>query len=136
VTDIIRQGGSSPEELNTDMQNITQNVAKLFKEFKLHKEDCMSFNEVSLRDNCFGRWLWTRADLVNPGDFLAWDTESANTSPAALRWWKPSSQEHAGDGNMIVVERGGLYEVSVAFFINSAMSQNRHNTHSDTGRAS
>ena len=28
---------------------------------------------------------------------------------------------------MIVVERGGLYEVSVAFFINSAMSQNRHN---------
>ena len=40
---------------------------------------------------------------------------------------------------MIVVERGGLYEVSVAFFINSAMSQNRHNTNAaavDTGRTS
>jgi len=85
----------------------------------------MSFNEVSLKDNCFGRWLWTRADLVNPGDFLAWDTESANTSPSTLRWWKPQSKEHACDGNMIVVDRGGLYEVSVAFFINSAMSQTR-----------
>ena len=40
---------------------------------------------------------------------------------------------------MIVVERGGLYEVSVAFFINSAMSQHRHNTNAaagDTGRIS
>ena len=96
----------------------------------------MSFNEATLKDNCFGRWLWTRADLVNPGDFLAWDTESANTSPNSLRWWKPTSKEHAGDGNMIVVERGGLYEVSVAFFINSAMSQNRHNTATETARTS
>ena len=103
ASDLIRQGGS-PEELFGDMQNITQNMTKLLKEFKLHKEDCMSFNEASLRDNCFGRWLWTRADLVSPGDFLAWDTESANTSPTNLRWWKPSSKEHAGDGNMIVVE--------------------------------
>ena len=115
------------------MQAITQNLAKMFKEFKLHKEDCMGFNEASLRDNCFGRWLWTRADLVNPGDFLAWDTESANTSPATLRWWKPTSKEHANDGNMVVVERGGLYEISVAFFINSAMSQTRHG---DTARTS
>lgn len=93
VTDLIQKGGS-PEELSSDMQNITQNVAKLLKEFKLHKEDCMGFNEATLRDNCFGRWLWTRADLVNPGDFLSWDTEAANSSPASLRWWKPSSKEH------------------------------------------
>lgn len=133
VTELISKGGS-PDDIMSDMQQITGNVSKILKEFKHHKEDCMNFNEASLRDNIFGRWLWTRADLVNPGDFLSWDTESANTSPASLRWWKPSSQEHAGDGNMIVVERGGLYEVSVAFFINSAMSQNRHN--SETARTS
>jgi len=94
----------------------------------------MGFNEAQLRDNCYGRWLWTRADLVNPGDFLSWDSEGANTSPASLRWWKPTSKEHQGDGSMIVVEKGGLYEVSVAFFINSAMSQNRHNA--ETARTS
>ena len=107
------------------MQNITMNLGKLIKEFKMHKQDSISFNEQVLHDNCFARWLWTRADLVNPGDFLAWDTESANTNPNTLRWWKPQSKEHSNDGNMIVVDRGGLYEVSVAFFINSAMSQNR-----------
>lgn len=125
VTDLLCKSGASPTELSTDMQNITKSIAKLVKEFKVHKQDCISFNEASLRDNCFGRWLWTRADLVNPGDFLAWDTESANTSPQTLRWWKPQSKEHSADGNMIVVDRGGLYEVSIAFFINSAMSQTR-----------
>jgi len=126
VTELIKKGGT-PSELCSDITNITANVARLVKEFKLHKDDCMGFNEAHLRDNCFGRWLWTRADLVNPADFLAWDTESANTSPSTLRWWKPSAKEHVSDGNMIVVERGGLYEVSVAFFINSAMSQTRNN---------
>ena len=121
MTELIHKGGNN-SELSGDMQAITQNMGKLLKEFKHHKEDCIGFNEASLRDNCFGRWLWTRADLVNPGDFLAWDTESANTSQSTLRWWKPSTKEHANDGNMVVVERGGLYEVSVAFFINSAMS--------------
>ena len=88
VVQIINSKGS-PDEFFTDIQNITSNVSRLLKEFKLHKTDCQAFNEAQLRDNCFGRWLWTRADLVNPGDFLAWDTESANTNPQTLRWWKP-----------------------------------------------
>ena len=111
------------EEVTSDIQNITVNVNRLLKEFKMHKNECMAFNEAQLRDNCFGRWLWTRADIVNQGEFLAWDTEAANTSPQLLKWWKPQSKEHEGDGSMIIVERGGLYEISVAFFINSAMSK-------------
>ena len=119
---MIKNGGD-PDEMCTDISNITQNVTRLVKEFKTFKQDTMAFNEAQLRDNSFGRWLWTRADIVNQGEFLAWDTEAANTSPQLLRWWKPQSKEHESDGNMIVVERGGLYEVSVAFFINSAMSK-------------
>ena len=121
VVQIIEKRGN-PDDLFTDIQNITSNVSKLLKEFKNHKGDCQAFNEAQLRDNCFGRWLWTRADLINPGDFLAWDTESANTSPQTLRWWKPQNKEYQSDGNMIVVEQGGLYEMSIAFFINEAMS--------------
>ena len=36
VTDLINQGGS-PNELFGDMQNITLNMTKLLKEFKMHK---------------------------------------------------------------------------------------------------
>ena len=38
VSDLINQGGS-PNELFGDMQNITLNMTKLLKEFKLHKQD-------------------------------------------------------------------------------------------------
>lgn len=78
------------DEICSDIQNITSNVSKLLKEFKFHKSDQLSFNEAQLRDNCFGRWLWTRSNLVTPGEFLSFDTESANTSPQNLRWWKPN----------------------------------------------
>ena len=36
TTDLINQGGS-PNELFGDMQNITLNMTKLLKEFKMHK---------------------------------------------------------------------------------------------------
>ena len=36
VSELINQGGS-PNELFGDMQNITLNMTKLLKEFKLHK---------------------------------------------------------------------------------------------------
>jgi hypothetical protein len=93
VLTIIEQKGNV-DELVTDIKNITSNVGKFLKEFKSHKEDCMSFNEAMLKDNSFGRWLWTRADVVNQGEFLAWDTESANTHPQNYRWWKPQQKEH------------------------------------------
>ena len=62
---------------------------------------------------------------MTPGEFLAFDSESANTSPQNLRWWKPSDVKQQGDGNMIVVEIGGLYEIQIAMFINGAMSLQR-----------
>jgi len=83
-----------------------------------------------LRDISFGRWLWTRADVVNQGEFLSWDTESANTHPQNYRWWKPQQREHQNDGNMITVEQGGLYEIQIGFFINMAMTQH-HNGFTD-----
>ena len=110
VLALIDQKGNV-EELVSDIQNITSNVGKFLKEFKSHKDEQNAFNESILRDISFGRWLWTRADVVNQGEFLSWDTESANTHPQNYRWWKPQQREHQNDGNMIVVEQGGLYEV-------------------------
>jgi len=113
---------TSNDEMIGDISNITSNMSKLVQEVRAHKKDCTAFNEVSLRDNSFARWLWTKADLVHQGDFLAWDHESANTHPQLYRWWKPTTKEYESDGSMIVVEHGGLYELQFAFFINSAMT--------------
>lgn len=44
VAEMVYKGGS-PDELSSDMQNITKNMAKLVKELRVHKQDCMSFNE-------------------------------------------------------------------------------------------
>lgn len=64
VMAIIEQKGNV-EELVSDIQNITSNVGKFLKEFKSHKDEQSAFNESILRDISFGRWLWTRADVVN-----------------------------------------------------------------------
>ena len=45
VVQIIEKRGN-PDELFTDIQNITSNVSKLLKEFKNHKSDCQAFNEA------------------------------------------------------------------------------------------
>ena len=45
VLQIIEKRGN-PDELFTDIQNITSNVSKLLKEFKNHKSDCQAFNEA------------------------------------------------------------------------------------------
>ena len=45
VVQIIEKRGN-PDDLFTDIQNITSNVSKLLKEFKNHKRDCQAFNEA------------------------------------------------------------------------------------------
>ena len=45
VVQIIEKRGN-PDDLFTDIQNITSNVSKLLKEFKNHKSDCQAFNEA------------------------------------------------------------------------------------------
>ena len=45
VVQIIEKRGN-PDDLFTDIQNITSNVSKLLKEFKNHKGDCQAFNEA------------------------------------------------------------------------------------------
>ena len=45
IVQIIEKRGN-PDELFTDIQNITSNVSKLLKEFKSHKSDCQAFNEA------------------------------------------------------------------------------------------
>ena len=45
IVQIIEKRGN-PDELFTDIQNITSNVSKLLKEFKNHKSDCQAFNEA------------------------------------------------------------------------------------------
>ena len=45
VVQIINSKGN-PDEFFSDIQNITSNVSRLLKEFKLHKGDCQAFNEA------------------------------------------------------------------------------------------
>ena len=45
VKKLIKNGGD-PDEMCTDISNITQNVTRLVKEFKTFKQDTMAFNEA------------------------------------------------------------------------------------------